>query len=167
MRQKLFDYFVGLDVHFYLSKLCILDACGKAVKRVTVRGNWGKVFQEVAKIEGRVAVCFEASCGYGVLYDGLVELGADVTVAHPGQLRLIFRSKRKNDRIDAERLAKLLYLDEVPPAYVPAGDVREWRQMIEYREQAVKKRTRAKNSCRALLRSLGIHAPKNLWTLGG
>ena len=28
-----------------------------------------------------------------------------MTVAHPGQLRLIFRSKRKNDRMDAEKLA--------------------------------------------------------------
>jgi hypothetical protein len=29
-------------------------------------------------------------------------------VAHPGRLRLIFRSKDKNGRKDAERLAKLL-----------------------------------------------------------
>ena len=40
-----------------------------------------------------------------------------VAVAHPGQLRLIFRAKRKNDRVDARKLAKLLYLDEVPEAY--------------------------------------------------
>jgi len=38
-----------------------------------------------------------------------------VAVAHPGHLRLIFRSKRKSDRVDAEKLAKLLFLDEVPP----------------------------------------------------
>jgi hypothetical protein len=43
-----------------------------------------------------------------------------VVVAHPGQLRLIFRRKRKNDRGDAEKLAKLLYLDEVPAVYVPS-----------------------------------------------
>lgn len=34
--------------------------------------------------------------------------------AGQGHLRLIFRSQRKNDRLDAERLAKLLYLGDVP-----------------------------------------------------
>src|SRR5262249_22126901 len=52
-------------------------------------------------------VCYEASCGYGHFHDLLRPLAARVLVAHPGQLRLIFRSKNKNDRHDAERLAKL------------------------------------------------------------
>ena len=39
---------------------------------------------------------------------------ARVVVAHPGHLRLVFRSKRKHDCIDAEKLAKLLALDPVP-----------------------------------------------------
>ena len=62
---------------------------------------------------GPVAVCFEASCGYGPPYDALASFARRVVMAHPGQLRLIFRSKRKNDRIDAEKLAVLLYLDQV------------------------------------------------------
>lgn len=162
-----FAYFVGLDVHFNQSSLCILDARGNMVKRVTVRGNWGEVIKELLKLDGPFAICYEASLGYGVLYDCLRKVAARVVVAHPGQLRLIYRSKRKNDRIDAQRLAKLLLLDEVPPVYVPSVNVREWRQMIEYREQLVKKRTRAKSSCRALLRSLNISSPKNLWTISG
>jgi hypothetical protein len=35
----------------------------------------------------------------------LSPLAARVLVAHPGQSRLIFRSKTKNDRNDADRLA--------------------------------------------------------------
>ena len=42
-----------------------------------------------------------------------------VLVAHPGQLRLIYRSKNKNDRKDAERLAKLLYLGGEWSRYTP------------------------------------------------
>jgi hypothetical protein len=49
-----------------------------------------------------------------------------VAVAHPGQLRLIYKSK-KNDRVDAAKLAKLLYLDLVPQVHVPRADVRAWR----------------------------------------
>lgn len=159
-----FDYFVGLDVHFRRSNLCILDSRGNRVKRMAIRGGWNDVIECLKKIEGRIAICYEASCGYGHLYDRLSTVAARVVVAHPGQTRLIFRSKRKNDRIDAERLAKLLLLDEVPPVYVPSADVRAWRQLIEYRERLIKQRTGAKNSCRALLRSLGIEACKNVWS---
>jgi hypothetical protein len=53
----------------------------------------------------RFEVCYEAGCGYGHYHDLLSPIAARVTVAHPGQLRLIFRSNDKNDRKNAERLA--------------------------------------------------------------
>jgi transposase len=90
-----------------------------------------------------------------------------VVVAHPGQLRLIFRSKRKNDRVDAEKLAKLLFLDEVPPVHVPSAEVRSWRSMLEHRRKLVGEQTRTKNSIRSLLRGQGVQAPRGLWTRQG
>jgi len=96
-------------------------------------------------------------------------LAVRVLVAHPGQLRLIFRSKNKNDRNDAERLAKLLYLGETPTVHVPSIAVRTWRELINCRSQVIAKRTRAKNSVRALLRGAGVISPKHpaLWTKAG
>jgi hypothetical protein len=44
-------------------------------------------------------------------------------------MRLIFRSKNKNDRNDAERLAKLLYLGETPAVHVPSLDERTRREL--------------------------------------
>ena len=90
-----------------------------------------------------------------------------VIVAHPGQLRLIFRSKRKNDRVDARKLAKLLYLDEVPTVYVPDEEVQSWRELIEHRRRVVDRQTVCKNALRSLLRSHGLIAPKGLWTKKG
>jgi transposase len=82
---------------------------------------------------------------------------------------LIFRSKNKNDRNDAERLAKLLYLGETPTVHVPSPEVRTWRGLINCRSQVIAKRTRAKNAVRALLRSAGIVPPRQpgLWTKKG
>jgi hypothetical protein len=53
----------------------------------------------------RFEVGYESSCGYGHYHDLLRPLASRVLVAHPGQLRVNFRSKEKNDRKDAERLA--------------------------------------------------------------
>jgi len=65
--------------------------------------------------------------------------------------------------VDAEKLAKLLYLDEVPPVWVPSVDVRAWRRLIEHRHALVAERTRAKNKIRALLSTHGVTAPRGLW----
>ena len=149
---------VGLDAHTKRSTFCVLDENGKKMRTQTVRGLWDKVLRELAKIKRPFAVCFEASTGYGVLYDRLRRIAKRVLVAHPGHLRLIFRSKRKNDRVDAEKLAKLLFLDEAPPVHVPSRDVRAWRSMIEHRRRTGDERARAKNSVQAPASALGSHA---------
>jgi len=87
--------------------------------------------------------------------------------AGQGHLRLIFRSQRKNDRLDAERLAKLLYLGEVPAVHVPSPRVRAWRWTAAHRSRLVARRTRAKNGLRALLRHCGLTADRGLWTARG
>jgi transposase len=109
------------------------------------------------------SICYEASCGYGHLHDRLSKLAQHVAVAHPRQLHLIYRSKRKNNRVDAGKLAKLLYLDMVPQVHVPNVDVRAWRAMIEFRQKLLARRTAVKNQLRAILRGHGIKAPRNLW----
>jgi len=122
---------------------------------------------ELKRIPGPFRVCYEASCGYGVLHEALSPLAQNVQVAHPGHLRLIFRSKRKNNRLDAARLAKLLYLGEVPAVHVPPKPVRQWRQVIEFRQRLLGERVRVKNRIRAFLRGEGIDPPKSLWSRKG
>ena len=163
------SYYVGLDVHLKHTSVCILDGDGKRVKRLTIRGPWRKIAEELKRLPGKVAVCFEASTAYGHLHELFSKVAARVVVAHPGQLRLIFRSKKKNDRADAEKLAKLLFLGEVPTVYVPSQDVRAWRQLVEYRRRLIAKRTRTKNALRAILRTVGQRPPREfgLWTRRG
>lgn len=160
---------IGLDAHERTSSLCILDTSGRTVKELTLKGHPRRVLQWLQELDEPFKICFEASTNYGWLYDELKTTAAEVLVAHPGRLRLIFRSRRKNDRIDAARLAKLLYLGELPLVYVPGVDVRAWRGLIEHRQRCVRERTRVKNGIRALLRTHGIQMPSRLrlWTQKG
>ena len=159
-------WYAGIDVHWRTSTVCILDENGKQVKMFTVPGGWRELLERLERLglPQPWAVCYEASCGYGYLHERLVRLAARVVVAHPGALRLIFRAKRKNDRVDAAKLAKLLFLDQVPAVHVPSADVRSWRMLIEYRSRLIDKRTRCKNGLRTLLRSHGIAAGRSPWT---
>lgn len=154
--------YVGLDAHRRQSTICVFGDRGRKNLSQNVRGPWSKVLEELGKIRKPFEVCVEASTGYGYMFERLQGLARRVVVAHPGQFRLIFRSKRKNDRVDAEKLAKSLFSDEVPPVHVPGEDVRAWRRMIGHRRKLVASRIRSKNAVRALLRSHGIEAPKGL-----
>lgn len=160
--------YVGLDIHLNHISVCVLDQNGKLARRDRVR-DAAALVKLLTSLEQPLSVCFEASCGYGRWHEILGRVATRVVVAHPGHLRLIFRSKRKHDALDAEKLAKLLLLDAVPTVHVPPAKVRAWRELINFRQKLVHKRTRAKNGIRAILRSLGIAAPKRpgLWTQGG
>jgi transposase len=161
-------FHVGLDIHSKRITICILGETGQIFRRCTAR-SIEEMLGVLRGLPDRFEVCYEASCGYGHYHDLLRPLAVRVLVAHPGQLRLIFRSRNKNDRNDAERLAKLLYLGETPTVHVPSQEVRTWRELINCRGQVIAKRTRAKNAVRSLLRGAGVTAPKNpgMWTKKG
>jgi transposase len=160
-------YTGGLDVHQRRSSMETLDQNGKHVNRKEVIGPWPKLMEAVDQLPRPFAICFEASCGYGHLFEQLSQRAERVAVAHPGHLRLIFRAKKKNDRVDASKLAKLMYLDAVPQVHVPKQEVRAWRATIEWRQKLLGQRVRAKNQVRTLLRTYGLVAPKSLWSKAG
>jgi transposase len=161
-------FYVGLDIHARQITICVLDDQGQVYRRCQVR-QIDQMMSFLERLPGSLQVCYEASTGYGMYFEMLSKVADHVAVAHPGLLRLIFRSKKKNDRRDALKLAKLLYIGEVPSVHVPSADVRAWRELITFRRKLIEKRTRAKNGIRGLLRSLGIQAPRKpgLWTKRG
>jgi transposase len=156
--------YVGLDVHSRQSSLCILNSAGGTVNEIQIKGPRAGVVDRLRQLNEPFGVCYEASCGYGHLYEALRPLAQHVAVAHPGKLRLIYGSKRKNDRIDAQKLAKLLLLDMVPPVYVPSIDVRAWRSLILLRQRLLQQVVRAKNRIRGVLREHDIVGAKWLWS---
>lgn len=160
-------FYVGLDIHARKIVICVLNDNGKIHSRCQVR-QIDQMMDFIERLPEPRQACFEASTGYGMYFEALSKVADHVVVAHPGLLRLIFRSK-KNDRQDAEKLAKLLYVDQLPTVHVPPADVRVWRETITFRRKLIEKRTRAKNGIRGLLRSLAIQSPSRpgLWTKRG
>jgi transposase len=159
-----------MDVHANVTMISVRGPDGRVVQRRTVRGPLAHVSGTVRVLHqkyGPLRVCYEASTGAGWLHDQLRELGVQVRVAHPGKVRMIFRAKRKNDRIDADKLSFLAYLDEVPLAHIPSAERRRWRSLIEYRCRLVQRRGAVKNRTRTLLRSRGEVAPRGLWSKAG
>jgi transposase len=160
---------IGLDVHQSRTSVCVLDGKGNTLRQEEVKGGYAAVAAHLAKVRHPFQVCYEASTGYGALYDLLTPLAQKIQVAHPGRLALIYKSKRKHDRADAQKLAAVMHLNQVPQVHVPKQEVRSWRGLIEHRRNLVAQSSAVKNQIRALLRSQGIKGPQGraLWTQKG
>lgn len=157
--------FVGLDVHLRFTTVCILDSGGKVVKERSVRGHSEEVCQFLRdEIDGPFDLVFEVSDGYGLWYEKLARIARRVLVAHPFHLKAIWNTKKKTDRVDAKKLARLLFLDMIPTVHIPPAEVRDWRMLIIQRTSLVQKRTAIKNQLRAILRRNHIAGPRNLWS---
>lgn len=103
----------------------------------------------------------------GWVCDLVRELGIEIQVAGTNEQRSRWRNvKRKSDRRDALKLAQRSALGDLKLVHVPKQKVRQWRSLINYRQQLVKRRTRIKNHVRALLlrENLSWTRGKSGWT---
>jgi len=107
----------------------------------------------------RVHAVFEISGQAGFLYDSLLDDVASLHVANPTKMTWIYRTAKKNDRIDARKMAVLLSIGELPEVYMPSREVRQWRQTILHRQKIVQKVGQVKNRLRAVLKSEGYRKP--------
>ena len=63
---------IGLDVHQSKTNVCVLDAKGNTLRQQEVKGDYGAVAEALSKVKQPFQVCYEASTGYGALYERLV-----------------------------------------------------------------------------------------------
>ena len=77
-------------------------------------------------------------------------------------------TKRKTDRDDALKLAKMAMMDALTPVHVPKPDVREQRAIIKYRKTLDQRINRIKNGIRSIFANRGIEIDtgKRAWCTG-
>lgn len=108
----------------------------------------------------RVHAAFEVSGQAGFLYDALINEVDSLHVANPSKMTWIYRTTKKNDKIDARKMAVLLSIGELPEVYMPSKEVRQWRQVILHRQKTIHRISQIKNRIRAALKSEGYRTPE-------
>ncbi len=103
----------------------------------------------------------------GWVCDRLRMMGIEVQVANTNDDAWRWRKvKKKNDRRDALKVAQLSAMNQIKEVYIPKIEVRQWRALIAFRQQLVRRRGRMKNHIRDLLVSEGQLLPRgnSCWT---
>ncbi len=152
---------VGVDLGDQWSHYCIVGLEGETLAEGQVRTTQQDIaefFQAlnaarvVVEVGTHSAWVREVICGYG----------HEVLVANPRLMEGSKRRKRKNDRIDANKLARLGRVDpqSLHPMQHRSAEVRQDLVMLRARDALVAARTELINATRGLVKSMGRRLPK-------
>lgn len=151
--------YVGFDVSE--KTIEIFAVCGtetsKGSCKIDNNHDAIKKFLSTFKDPSRVCVVMETGTHSLWMSELIKGLGFEVIVAHARDLALIYRSDRKNDQLDAEKLARLAQADR--KLLHPVKHMTLERQtdltVLKARDLVVRQRTQLINTIRGLLRAAG------------
>jgi transposase len=149
---------LGIDLHRTTIVLAAVNDTGKTVEPVTLRcEDTAAIVAAVRKFKGFRAV-IEATGTYRWLYHLLRPYGT-VLLAHPMRLRAMIQRRSKTDKLDAQLLANLLRINQIPLAYIPPEPYQQLRDLTRCRARLVRDQAEVKIRLRGLLGRLNRQSP--------
>ena len=149
-------YYIGLDVHKKTISYCVKDAAGCVHSEGKIGSTRRELDAWVRTLPQPRMMAMEATIFTGWIYDHLLPHAEKVKVAHPLMLRAIAAAKRKNDRIDASKIADCLRCDFLPECHMASTAIRDRRRILRYRNLVVKQSVQMKNRVSGLLMETGV-----------
>ena len=167
-------YFIGVDHHKQVSVMTVLDEDGQELRNERVVNLRSHVQRFLEGYRPFTAVLEAGRASY-VMADLLRELGGEVKMANPLQVKAIAHARIKTDKRDSRTLAQLLRADLIPEVYQRGQWNRRAQRVMRIRAYWVGKQTEVRNKIRALLaqqreeirlevekREGGLFSPKGL-----
>jgi transposase len=161
---------IGTDYHPSFQQIAYMDTeTGEfGEQRLNHSDQEAEKFYRDLQLRGvRVRVGMEAT-GYARWFERLLaELGFELWIGDPAEIKTKRVRKQKTDREDARLLLKLLLEDRFPKVWVPSPENRDLRQLLWHRHRLVQMRTRILNQLQAVAMNEGKKWKKRLWSEQG
>lgn len=151
----------GVDLGDEVSNVCVIDgSSGEVIEEARIRTrapDFERYFTKAAPM--RVAI--ETGTHSPWVSRSITAAGHDVTVANAAHVRLIHSGKRKNDRLDAEKLARLMRYDRklLAPVEHRGREAQTDLAVLRSRDALVRSRTSLINHVRGVVKSFGVRIP--------
>jgi transposase len=152
----------GLDLGDRYGQLCLIDAeSGEVIEEGRLPTN-PKALQRRFSGSESMRVAIEAGTHSPWVSRLLKRCGHEVLVANARKLRLIYGEGRKNDRLDAENLARLARLDLrlLSPIEHRGEASQAHLAIVRSREALIEARAKLINHVRGTVKSFGARLPK-------
>ena len=161
---------IGVDYHPSSQEIAFVDTeTGEYDERQLnhSEGEAEKFYRDL-KLKGvNVRVGMEAT-GHARWFERLLaELGFELWIGDPAQIKAKRVRRQKTDREDARLLLRLLREDRFPRIWIPSPENRDLRQLLWHRHRLVQMRTRMMNQLQALAMNEGMRWKTKLWSQKG
>jgi len=152
---------IGMDLGDKNSRYCVLNEKGEIVKEGRLATSKKGLAQEFGALR-RCRIALEVGTHSPWVSRYLSQLGHEAIVANARQVQRISQSSRKDDRLDAEMLARLARVDAqlLRPIRHRSESAQMHLMRIRVRAAMVETRTSLINTARGLSKSAGERLPQ-------
>lgn len=152
----------GMDLGDKYSYLCLIDTeSGQLIEGSRLRTT-PEAMRRRFDSERPLRVAIEVGTHSPWVSRLLEECGHEVLIANPRKTRLIYGQRRKTDKLDAEKLARLARADPelLYPVEHRGCDSQAHLAVVHSREVLIRSRTQMINHVRGTVKSFGYRLPK-------
>ena len=158
---------IGCDWHTRYQEIAMLETATGEVVRRRLEHEKGEARAFYAGLGEPARVGIEATGCTQWFERMLAELGHELWVGDPAEIRARAVRRQKTDSRDAEHLLDLLLANRFPRLWVPTPEDRDARQLLKHRQKLVGLRTSVKNQLHYLAMSQGVCRKRKLWSERG
>jgi len=154
------SHYIGFDVHKKSISYCVKTADGKIVEEDKVRATHQALREWAGKRSEAWHGAMEATLFSGWIYDTLKPFAAELQMGNPSMMKAIGAAKKKNDKLDARKIADLVRCNLLPACYVAPAEMRDLRRLLRYRNLVVGQAVQMKNRMSGMLMEVGAEYSK-------
>lgn len=165
---------VALDLGKFKTVCCVMDVATQRHSFETITMSPQSLHEllvgHATPNPAETLVVFETCDTAGWVHDICVAIGVTPVCTHGNDERWRWRRvKRKTDRDDALKLARLALLGQLAVVHVPDPQRRQRRRLILHRRSVVSRRTQSRNAIRSIFNQQGIALARGgkQWTKAG
>ena len=136
-------FYCGIDLHARTMYLCILDQPGNIVLHKNIKAQPGSLLHAIRPYREGLVIGCECMFAWYWLADLCAEEEIEFVLGHALYMRAIHGGKSKNDRIDSEKIARLLRGGTFPLSYVYPAQMRSTRDLLRRRTFLMRRRGEA------------------------
>jgi transposase len=158
---------IGCDLHSRYQQIAMLEFSDGEILTRRLEHENGEAQKFYAGLPRPSLIGIEAT-GYTQWFERmLAELGHELWVGDPAEIRARAVRRQKTDTRDAEHLLDLLLTHRFPRIWIPTPEERDLRQLLKHRDRLVRMRTWVKNQLHFLAMSQGVCRRRKLWSTTG
>ena len=153
-------FYCGIDLHARTMYLCILDQAGSILLHQNVKAEPAPLLRNIQPYREGLVIGCECMFAWYWLADLCAGEEIEFVLGHALYMRAIHGGKSKNDRIDAEKIARLLRGGTFPLSYVYPAEMRSTRDLLRRRTFLMRRRGEALAHIQMTYMQYNLQSPK-------